>query len=88
MKTAFTNKFLQQVNSGRFGTIHKKIEKVIIDVEKAGTLSQIKNLKKLKGQTKYFRIRLGDYRIGLYIENQVIEFTTIDHRKDIYKHFP
>ena len=52
------------------------------------SLSQIKNLKKLKGQTKYFRIRSGDYRIGLYIENQVIEFTTIDHRKDIYKHFP
>ena len=88
MKTAFTNKFLQQISSGRFRDIHKKIEKVIIDVEKAGSLSQIKNLKKLKGQTKYFRIRSGDYRIGLYIENQVIEFTTIDHRKDIYKHFP
>ena len=88
MKTAFTNKFLQQISSGRFRDIHKKIEKVIIDVEKAGSLSQIKNLKKLKGQTKYFRIRSGDYRIGLYIENQVIEFTTIDHRKGIYKHFP
>jgi mRNA interferase RelE/StbE len=88
MKTAFTNKFLQQVSSGRFTIIHKKIEKVILDVEKATTLSQIKNLKKLKGQTKYYRIRLGDYRIGLYIEDQVIEFTTIGNRKDIYKHFP
>ena len=88
MKTAFTNKFLRQVSSGTFRIIHKRIEKVILDVENATSLSQIKNLKKLKGQTKYYRIRLGDYRIGLYIEDQVIEFTTIGNRKDIYKRFP
>ena len=67
---------------------NKRIEKVILDVENATSLSQIKNLKKLKGQTKYYRIRLGDYRIGLYIEDQIIEFTTIGNRKDIYKRFP
>jgi mRNA interferase RelE/StbE len=88
MKTVFTNKFLQQVGSVRFKTIRKKVEKAILEVEKAETLSEIKNLKKLKGETKYFRIRIGDYRIGLYIENRIIEFSTMDHRKDIYKHFP
>ncbi len=88
MKTAFTNKFLNQVSSLRFKTIRKKVEKVILEVENADSLSQIKNLKKLRGETKYFRIRIGDYRIGLYLENEIIEFTTIDHRKDIYKHFP
>lgn len=88
MKTAFTNKFLTQVSSVRLKIIRKKVEKVIIGVENADSLSQIKNLKKLKGETQYFRIRIGDYRIGLYIENEIIEFTTIDNRKDIYKHFP
>jgi mRNA interferase RelE/StbE len=88
MKTVFTNKFLQQVSSVRFKTIRKKVEKVILEVEKAETLSEIKNLKKLKGETKYFRIRIGDYRIGLYVENRIIEFATMDHRKDIYKRFP
>ncbi len=57
-------------------------------MENAASLSQIKNLKKLKGETRYFRIRIGDYRIGLYFENEIIEFTTIANRKDIYKHFP
>ena len=88
MKTVFTNKFLQQVSSARFKAIRKKVEKVILEVEKAETLSEIKNLKKLKGETKYFRIRIGDYRIGLYIENRIVEFATMDHRKDIYKRFP
>jgi mRNA interferase RelE/StbE len=88
MKTAFTNKFLNQVSSVRLKSIRKKVEKVILEVEAAESLSQIKNFKKLKGETRYFRIRIGDYRIGLFIENEIIEFTTIDNRKDIYKHFP
>lgn len=88
MKTAFTNKFLQQVSSVRFKPIRKKVEKVILEVENAGALSEVKNLKKLKGETEYFRIRIGDYRIGLYVENGIIEFATMDHRKDIYKRFP
>jgi mRNA interferase RelE/StbE len=88
MKTVFSNKFLNQIGAVRFKTIRKKVETAILDVEKSGSLSEIKNLKKLKGETKYFRIRIGDYRIGLYVENGIVEFTTMDHRKDIYKHFP
>ena len=88
MKTVFTNKFLQQVSTAKLKPIRKKVEKVILDIEKATSLSEIRNLKKLKGETKYSRIRIGDYRIGLYIENGIIEFTTIENRKDIYKHFP
>lgn len=88
MKTVFTNKFLQQVSAAKLKPIRKKVEKVILDVENATSVSEIKNCKKLKGETKYFRIRIGDYRIGLYIESGIIEFTTIENRKDIYKHFP
>ncbi len=88
MKVSFTNRFLNKASSVKFKTIRKKVEKVILEVEKADSLSKVKNLKKLKGETKYFRIRIGDYRIGLYFENEILEFTTLDHRKDIYKHFP
>lgn len=42
MKTAFTNKFLTQVSSVRFKTIRKKVEKVILEVENADSLSRIK----------------------------------------------
>ena len=64
------------------------IEAAIIDAKKAVVQSDIKNLKKLKGYKSYYRIRIGDYRIGIYIANEVLEFSRFLHRKDIYKYFP
>ena len=64
------------------------IEKTIIQVENVKTTIDINQLKKLKGYKSAFRIKVGDYRIGLFIENDVIEFARILHRKDIYNLFP
>ncbi len=61
---------------------------IIDEVEKVNSLQEIKNLKKLSGFNNYFRIRVGEYRIGIYLNKDTIEFAAIDHRKDIYKHFP
>jgi mRNA interferase RelE/StbE len=36
----------------------------------------------------YYRIRLGDYRVGLKIENNTVCFVRFLHRKDIYRYFP
>lgn len=36
-----------------------------------------------------YRIRVGDYRIGLYIfEDGTAELAYVRHRRDIYKVFP
>lgn len=88
MKVAFTKKFLKQINALHSKKIKKEILLVISEVETAATLSDIKNLKKLSGYTSHFRIRIGDYRIGLFLNNNTLEFSAFDHRKDIYKYFP
>jgi mRNA interferase RelE/StbE len=88
MKLAFTKKFLKQVSKLNNPVIAKEIVLIIDEVEKAQTLSEIKNLKKLKGYNNYYRIRTGDYRIGIYFNKGSFEFAAIDHRKDIYKYFP
>ena len=55
---------------------------------KADNIKSIKNIKKLKGSNYFYRIRIGDYRIGLEIKNETIELIRFLHRKDIYKFFP
>lgn len=42
----------------------------------------------IKGFKGYFRIRLGDYRIGFKKEKESVIFMRVKHRKDIYKFFP
>jgi mRNA interferase RelE/StbE len=88
MRLAFTKKFLKQVSKLNNPLLAAEIETIIEEAEKAKTLSEIKNLKKLKGYNNYYRIRTGDYRIGIYFNKQSFEFAAIDHRKDIYKYFP
>jgi hypothetical protein len=48
----------------------------------------VANLKKLSGGGPYFRIRLGDYRIGMRVEEDVVTFVRVLPRKDIYRYFP
>ncbi len=45
---------------------------------------------KLTGYQTYYKIRVGDYRIGLHIDigQQQVEFQRILHRREIYRQFP
>ncbi len=48
----------------------------------------IPNLRKLKGYKYFYRIRFGNYRAGIKIENDILIFERLLHRKDIYKFYP
>jgi len=47
-------------------------------------------VQKLRGFEDYYKIRVGDYRIGLRLDfdNHVVEFRRVLHRSRIYKEFP
>jgi mRNA interferase RelE/StbE len=66
----------------------QQVTQTIQDVETAQSLQDIKNLKKLKAGENSFRIRIGDYRLGLIIENDTACFVRLLSRKEIYRNFP
>ena len=65
-----------------------RVKEIIEEVELAETTSRITNLKKLKGESDYYRIRFGNYRIGIKIEDDLVIFIRVLHRKEIYRYFP
>ena len=65
-----------------------RVQEIIQEVDNVGSLHEIKNLKKLKAEGNYYRIRFGDYRIGLIIEDEIIYFVRLLHRSEIYRYFP
>jgi len=66
-----------------------KVEKLVFEeIPAFKLLSEIHNLKKLQGYQLYYRIKVGDYRIGLKFENQLLTFERVLHRKNIYNLFP
>ncbi|MCC6298467.1 MAG: type II toxin-antitoxin system RelE/ParE family toxin [Anaerolineales bacterium] len=66
----------------------KKVAAVITEVKAASSLSTIRNVKKMEGSENYYRIRIGDYRIGFRAQDKVLVFLRCLHRKDIYRYFP
>jgi mRNA interferase RelE/StbE len=89
MRLEFDKSFLKSIDNIPDSKILLRLEKNIIDLEKAESLQEISNLRKLSGFKNYYRIRLGDYRLGFeLISSDVIRLIVIAHRKDIYKKFP
>jgi mRNA interferase RelE/StbE len=84
----FESRFEKDLKSIKDRNLLAKLKQIILSCKQAESLSQINNLKKIQGYDYFYRIRLGDYRIGIeIIENEVI-LTRFLHRKDIYKFFP
>ncbi len=88
MKIRFKKSFLKDVETLGNPAFKKRIHKAIIQAEEAPTLSQVKNLKRLKGGENYYRIRVGDYRIGLIFHEENLIFVRCLHRRDIYRYIP
>jgi len=70
------------------GKVLKRIQKVVEEVELANGLSEIRNIKLLQGHEDFYRIRVGDYRIGLFVERETVAFVRVLHRKEVYRYFP
>ncbi len=88
MLVEFLSKFSKDLDNLKQKSVKSNIEKVIKQFELADSVDDIPSIKKLTGFKNAYRIRIGDYRIGVFIENNKVEFARVVHRKDIYKYFP
>lgn len=88
-ETLYTKTFLNELSALPVKA-REKAEKIAFISMVGINPSEMGNIEKLKGYKDKYKIRVGDYRIGLTIdkEKQVIIFQRIVHRKDIYKKFP
>jgi len=88
MKTEFLKSFSKDLDKITLQDVKNNVAKTIESIEAASSLRHIKNLKKLKGFSNAYRVKIGDYRIGIFSEGSTIEFARVAHRKDIYRIFP
>jgi len=88
VKTAFKESFARDLKGIRDKRLLKRVRDVIEAVEQANSLSVLPHLKKLKGEQNYFRLKVGEYRIGLVVEGDAVVFVRFLARKDIYRYFP
>lgn len=89
MNVEYLPKFLKDLKALKSSTGFESINSLVFDeIPKFERLEDIKNLSKLKGFDNAYRIRVGDYRIGFFFEENTLTFARVLQRSEIYRYFP
>lgn len=83
MNTQFKESFLKDLRAIKDRDLLARVNEIIQAVEKAQTPQEIPTLKKLRGERNYFRIRIGDYRLGLKIEGELVTLVDTQPQGDL-----
>lgn len=89
MKAEYQPTFIKDLKALRETPHFEKIKSLAFDeILVFGTVETIPNCIKLVGHEFFYRIRVGDYRIGFRLDGETVIFMRVVHRKDIYRFFP
>ena len=65
MKILIDKSFVKDVDKVTDKKLLRNLNKLIIKLENSNSLIELSNVKKIKGYDSFFRIRIGNYRLGL-----------------------
>ena len=88
MDVLFEASFAKDLKRIKDKQLLKRLQDAINGVKQAENLDEVHHLKKMQGYDTFYRIRLGDYRIGVEVVDTTVIFVRALHRKDIYRKFP
>lgn len=88
MKVVYSRSFPRDLKRIRDRSLRLRVDNVIAQVKNAQGVDQIPNILQMTGQSNFYRIRVGDYRVGVKIIGDEVEFTRFLHRREIYRSFP
>ncbi len=85
----YTKRFLKELAALPV-EIQSRVEPIIFQELESENPFELGYLEKLKGYTDKYKIRVGNYRIGITVdqETKTLICQRIAHRKDIYRIFP
>ncbi len=88
MKSIFRRSFERDLKKIKDRSILEKVRRSIEEIEAAVSLKESNGVKKLGSSGNFYRIRIGEYRIGLAAQATEVEFVRCLHRREIYRYFP
>ena len=89
MNVVFRESFEKDLKKlGGNAEILDRLRLTIERIEAAATFESIPNVKQSQGWSGYYRIRIGDDRLGLKRDGDDVVVLRVLHRRDIYRRFP
>lgn len=89
MEVSYRKTFLKDLKKLKKQPVYQQVfELAFADLPNAKELKEIKNTKSMTGYPNRYRIRIGDYRIGIEVRGNKVELTRVLHRREFYRYFP
>jgi mRNA interferase RelE/StbE len=88
MKVEYLKQFSKDISKINDEALRNNLFDTIVILKNTENLNLLSNIKKMKGHSEAYRIRIGKYRLGFYFDGEVIELARFAKREDIYKLFP
>lgn len=88
-RVQYTRTFLKEM-SRLPSDVRQRVENIAFGEEIVQDPFLAGKTQKLTGYQTYYKLRVGDYRIGLHIDirQELVEFQRVLHRREIYRQFP
>jgi len=88
MKLIYRKSFLKDIKKVESKKTKDLIKSVISNCGSARTITEISNCSPLVSKGKYFKLKYGSFRFGIYIDKGTIEFLKFGTMENFYKDFP
>lgn len=88
MIVKYRKRFLKEL-SKLPSKIRTQIEQFVFeDLPKLCRISELGSIEKMQGYDGFYKARFGQYRVGMYLKDNILILERVLHRKDIYRYFP
>lgn len=88
MRVKFERGFVRDLDRIRSKSLRLRVDRAVNELRSADSIEEIPGVVRLQGTANLFRIRIGDYRIGLERSSAGVTLIRFRHRSNFYRGFP
>lgn len=89
MEVRYRKLFLKDFKKLKGQPVYEKVYNLaFITLPAMEVLQSLSQVKAMKGFPNRYRIRMGNYRIGIEVNGDTVEMMRVLHRREFYRYFP
>ena len=83
-----SRRFLRDVRGIGSAQIRRRLDQVIQELIEADNITEVPGISRLRAEGQHYRVRIGDYRLGITVDGETAVLRRFLPRGEIYRHFP
>ena len=68
--------------------IRRRLDRTIQELIEVADITEVSGIKRLLAEGQHYRIRIGDYRLGITMDGEIAVLRRFLPRGEIYRYFP